>query len=88
MKIIFEIDPDRLTWSDLDAMEEAQDSGKIRPIRRILARFMVSEDGQPLAHEAAMSVLGGLSVPQIKDTLEAFTAELGRQRNSTVPPDS
>jgi hypothetical protein len=88
VKIIFAIEPDKLTWAELDMMEEASDTGKIRPIRRILARFMVDEDGQPLTHEAAMATLGALKLSEIRQATEAFSAELGRQLKSEVPPDS
>ncbi len=87
-KVIFEIDPDALTWNDLDAMQEAQETGKIRSIRRILARFMVDAEGNLIPEDEAMKILGLLRISQIKNTVEAFTFELERQQNSAVPPDN
>lgn len=88
MKIIFVIDPEQLTWDDLDAMEAAQDSGRLRPVRTLLARFMVDEAGAALPAAEAMALLGKLTVPQITTTLNEFSATLQRQKNTALPPDN
>lgn len=88
MKIIFSVDPDALTWQDLDDMEDVQTSGKLKPVRRILARFMVDEAGAPVAELDAMKALGALTLPQVREAVEAFTASLRGTQASAVPPVS
>lgn len=69
--IKFLITPDKadeMTWEELEALEQ----GKISQARKVMARFLVDEDDQPVEIEQAMFALGKLKMSEIKQAVKQF----------------
>ena len=76
----------RLTWDDLETMENLQ-SGKagIGALKSLAARFMANEKDEYLPAEQAEKILGKLSADDIQDVLRQFTEAL---TGAAIPPQS
>ena len=73
-----------LTWEEYETFERLQDGEalKLYRLRPVLARFVVDDNNLPVSHADAMKALGKVSMPQIKDVVAQFMANL---KDSTVP---
>ena len=75
-----------LTWEEYEAIEMAQDGElKMRQMRPLVARFMVDDKGQPIAHKQAMATLGKLPMEEVRDVFTKFADAL---KDAAVPNGS
>lgn len=66
MAIKIEIDINRLTLNDIIDIE----SGNLRAVRSIIAKFAVDDNGNPLSDEAAALAAGSLNIFEARDVME------------------
>lgn len=81
MKIV--IDPERITLDDLIALEEGE-TMKLRRMRSILAKCAFDDNGSPITD--AESVLGQLSISELKKAFAAFRQALTDYQADAVSP--
>lgn len=81
MKIV--IDPERITLDDLIALEEGE-TMKLRRMRSILAKCAVDDNGSPIPN--AESVLGQLTLVELKKAIAAFRQALTDYQGEAVSP--
>ena len=85
--IRLQLDPDRMTWGDLIALDEWTDLSE-RARRDALARFLVDAHDEPLDEEEARATLGALPLTQIAQVKDALGDAIRRFREGTVPSPS
>lgn len=84
--IRFKIDREKvkLSWEEYEVVQLAQEGElEMRPLRKLVARFMVDEQGQPLPRPMAMKILAGLDMEEVPDVFIKFTAAM---KEAAVPP--
>lgn len=81
MKII--IDPERITLDDLIALEEGENM-KLRRMRSIMAKCAFDDNGAPIPD--AESVLGQLTIAELKKAFAAFRQALTDYQSDAVSP--
>jgi hypothetical protein len=77
---------DFLTWRDWEAIESGEISYK--EARRIVAMFMVDQEGKPIEHTQAMDTLGDLSFREMKLVLTNFSQAIRKKTSELVPNGS
>lgn len=82
--IKFKIDPDRMTFGDLIAMEDSK-SATWKERRDLLARHMVDTDGNYLEIDKARDTLSGLTIAQLTGTVDSFTKAFQELQNTQLP---
>lgn len=76
----FKVDPERITLGELiDAQE-----GKLAAMRDMLAHCLVDDAGDYVETEAAMRMVSGLKLSEVKDTVDGFVNQL--QGQAVNPP--
>jgi len=83
MKVVFQVDADRLTLNDLIALEEESASPRFQ--RDFLARFVVDENGEYMEAEKAQQAIGNLSLSELVETMEGFQSAAESLQENMVP---
>jgi hypothetical protein len=79
------IGPDRLTVNDAIALEEEAISG-MRAMRDFLARFVVDADGQEVSAEEGQALVGGLTITELEQAMQAVNDAFGEVNKDAVDP--
>jgi hypothetical protein len=75
-----------LEVDDYEALERAQDGDvKMYRLRRLMCRFMVDENNQPVPFEQALKITGKLKIAELKDFTQKFFAAM---QERAVPKES
>lgn len=90
MKIEFRVDPERLTWDDMETIEAAQKKGgrPIAALKKVAAKVLLNGDGDFMDTADAEAVLGALTLAQMKVALGKLTAALKELQAADIPPAS
>lgn len=83
-KIYLKFDQERVTFDQMIALQEA-DNGSLREQKALLTEFVVDESGEPLDTATAETLLGKMTVFQMRETFAAFKAEIEEVMGSTLP---
>jgi hypothetical protein len=85
MIVRFHVDTDQLTLDDLISLEDTRRMRAI-DVRNLLARFVVDEHRRPIDEELARSLIGGLTISQLREASEQFAQEVRTLQSSVVNP--
>ncbi len=83
-KLFLKFDPDRVTFDQMIALQEAS-AGTLRQQKEMLLPFVVDADGAPLVEETAGALLGRLTMNQMRETFTAFTKQVETAMSETLP---
>lgn len=73
MGIRLRVDLEEMTWEELETIQEmGQGQVQIAALRKMLARYVVDEQGQPVEMETAMRELGKLKRMEMLATMKSF----------------
>ena len=74
---------DKLTWGDWEAIQDGNIS--YREARRLIAIFVVNENGDSVPFDEAMEMLKKLTTTEMRLVVENFTKAISKAVNDLVP---
>ena len=83
-KIYLQFDQESVTFDQMIALQEA-DGKSLREQKALLTGFVVDETGAPLDAAAAETLLGKMTVRQMRETFAAFKAQIEEVMGETLP---
>jgi hypothetical protein len=85
MKIQFKIDPERLTFDDMVALDDFK-AASMRERRETLINNMVDEKGDFVDPKVARAVIGKLKLSELTAAFLALSKAVEENNNAQLPP--
>lgn len=82
--LYLKFDPDRVTFDQMITMQETA-GATLREQKAMLLAFVVDADGQPVDPEQANTLLGQLTLTQIRETFTAFSEQVKEAMDGALP---
>lgn len=85
MDFKFEFDADKLTWGELELLQE-RDVFTLSETRGIISKMLVSVDGKPLSTEGASEAIKALTGKERRALIESFQKIVRAAQDEAVSP--